>query len=87
MACPFYHDPPLRDSLAVCGSGNRNRDAPSLIHMKLLCLSISAYKECPEYKMKISNRKKSSLMGRFLKAAFKFCLAKKREEELEVPEG
>lgn len=79
MACPFYHDTCLRDSLRVCGSGNRNRDAPSLTHMKLLCLSVSAYKECPEYKRKTSYRKKLGLVGGFLKRFLNYFLLKREK--------
>ena len=79
MACPFYYDPPLRDSLKVCGSGNRNRDAPSVTHMKLLCLSVSAYKECPEHKRKTSYRKKLSLTDGFLKRFLNYFVLKREK--------
>jgi len=55
MACPYYQDSIQGDSLRVCGSKNRADLVPSLVHLKLFCLSFSAYRECPKYKRKASN--------------------------------
>jgi len=60
MPCPFYQHSPLGNPLRVCSSKNRTDLAPSLTHLKLFCLSISAYSECPMYKRKTSNRKSTN---------------------------
>lgn len=60
MPCAFYQDSNPLNPLRVCGSKNRVDLAPSLAHVKLFCLSISAYRECPMYKRKTSNWKNTN---------------------------
>jgi hypothetical protein len=82
MACLLYHNSTLRDCLKVCGLAERIGYAPSGAHIKLFCLSISAFRECPEYKRKMSKRKELCLTDGLLKAFLKLFLAKKREKQL-----
>jgi len=67
MPCPFYQDSNPLNPLRVCGSENRVDLAPSSAHLKLFCLSISAYRECPMYKRKTSNWKGMNRWYRLLK--------------------
>jgi hypothetical protein len=52
MACPLYQDSSSSNSLKVCGPENRIGYAPSHAHINLFCLTKSAYKQCPAYKLK-----------------------------------
>jgi hypothetical protein len=85
MACTLYHDSTLRDCLKVCGLAERIGYAPSGAHIKLFCLSISAFRECPEYKRKMSDRKKLYLTGGCLKQFLNYFLQKKEKQLKEVP--
>ncbi len=67
MPCPLYLDSTSDNPLKVCGPVNRTGYASSLAHVKLFCLSISAYGECPMYKLKASNWKRVSRWDQFFK--------------------
>jgi hypothetical protein len=67
MPCAFYRHSPPGNPLRVCSSKNRVDLAPSFAHLKLFCLSISAYRKCPMYKRKTSNSKGTNRCYRLLK--------------------
>jgi hypothetical protein len=67
MPCPLYMGLTSGNPLKVCGPKNRLGYAPSSAHLKIFCLSISAYRECPMYKLKASNWKRVSRWDRFFK--------------------
>ena len=67
MPCAFYRHSAPENPLRVCGSKNRVDLAPSSVHLKLFCLSISAYRECPMYKRKTSNSKGTNRCYQLLK--------------------
>lgn len=72
MPCPFYLSLTSENPLKICGPKNRIGYAPSLAHLKLFCLSISAYQECPMYKLKTSNWKEANRWICFFKQFFGF---------------
>jgi len=67
MPCPFYHYSHRGNPLEVCGTNTGLELVPSLAHLKLFCLSISAHRECPTYKRKRWNGKTDNRWSRFLK--------------------
>ena len=81
MPCPLYQDSASDNPLKVCGPMNRIGYASSLAHVKLFCLSISAYRECPMYKLKTSNWKKTHRLDRFLKQISDSFLQKRKEKK------
>ncbi len=72
MPCPLYIGLTSGNPLKVCGPKNRLGYAPSSAHLKIFCLSISAYNECPTYKLKTSNWKGTNRWFRFFKQLFGF---------------
>jgi hypothetical protein len=72
MPCPLYIGLTSGNPLKVCGPKNRLSFAPSSAHLKIFCLSISAYNECPMYKLKTSNWKETNRWYRFFKQVFGF---------------
>jgi len=74
MPCPlFYQDSTSRNPLMVCGPRNRISYAPSSAHLTIFCLSVSAYKNCPSYKHKVTGWKgKVNRWVRFLKQVLLF---------------
>lgn len=66
MACLLYRETIPENPLRVCGPENRMGYAPCSAHVKVFCLSVSAYRECPIYKLKTSNWKKIHWWYRFL---------------------
>ena len=52
MPCPLYIGLTSGNPLEVCGPKDRLGCVPSSAHMKLFCLSLSAYNGCPMYKKK-----------------------------------
>ena len=57
MPCPLYIGLAPGNPLRICGPKERLSYVPSSAHMKLFCLSVSAYNECPIYKRKAASRK------------------------------
>jgi len=72
MPCPLYLGLISGNPLKICGPKNRIGYAPSLAHLKLFCLSISAYQECPRYKLKTSNWNEANRWIRFFKTFLGF---------------
>ena len=69
MACPLYQGSTSGNSLKVCGPENWIGHAPSYGHVKIFCLSISAYENCPSYKRKTVNGTRSHSWFRLIKRA------------------
>jgi membrane-associated phospholipid phosphatase len=63
MPCPLYIGLAPGNPLKICGPKDQLDYAPSSAHMKLFCLSISAYNECPIYKRKTADRKEVNTRG------------------------
>ena len=57
MPCPLYIGLSPGNPLRICGPKNRLAYIPSSAHLKLLCLSVSVYNECPIYKRKATRKK------------------------------
>ena len=57
MPCPLYIGLAPGNPLRICGPKDRLGYVPSSAHMKLFCLSVSAYNACPIYKRKTAGRK------------------------------
>jgi|GEM_PF-1584051 len=72
MPCPFYLGLTSGNPLKVCGPRERLGYAPSSAHLKIFCLSISAYIECPNYKLKTTNWKEANRWFRLFKQLFGF---------------
>jgi hypothetical protein len=70
MPCPLYQGLISGNPLKVCGPEGRIGYVPSLAHLKVFCLSISAYAECPMYKLKTSNWQKMNRWFRFFRQIF-----------------
>lgn len=85
MTCPLYQDSTSENPLKVCGPRDRMGYAPSLAHMKLFCLTVSAYQECPLYKLKMRNWKESNWWVRFFKQISDSFLQKRKERKDGVP--
>ncbi len=81
MPCSLYQDSTAENPLRVCGPKNRLTHAPSFAHVKLFCLSISAYPECPMYKLKTSNWKKVNRWDRFFRQISDAFLQKRKEKK------
>ncbi|MGQ9647247.1 MAG: hypothetical protein ACUVWO_12010 [Thermodesulfobacteriota bacterium] len=67
MTCPLYQGPSSENPLKVCGPKDRIGFAPSSAHVKMFCLSISAYSECPNYKLKTKTWCEENWRARFFK--------------------
>jgi hypothetical protein len=76
MPCPLYIGLTSGNPLKVCGPKERLGYAPSSAHLKMFCLSISAYYECPMYKLKMKNWKETNRWFRFLKQLFGVSIKK-----------
>lgn len=85
MPCSLYQNSTPGNPLEVCGPKNRISYAPSSAHLKLFCLSISAYQECPIYKLKSSNWKRANQWDRFFKLISDSFLQKRKAKKDEVP--
>jgi hypothetical protein len=72
MPCTLYLGLTSGNPLKVCGPRERLGYAPSSAHLKMFCLSISAYQECPMYKLKTLNWKETNRWLRFFKKLFGF---------------
>jgi hypothetical protein len=72
MPCPLYLGLTSGNPLKVCGPKERLGYVPSSAHLKIFCLSISAYRECPIYKLKTKNWKETNRWLRFFKQLFGF---------------
>jgi hypothetical protein len=72
MPCPLYLGLTSGNPLKVCGPHERLGYAPSSAHLKIFCLSISAYHECPMYKLKTTNWKGTNRWFRLFKQLFGF---------------
>ena len=57
MPCPLYIGLAPGNPLKICGPKDRLGYVPSSAHMRLFCLSVSAYNECPIHKRKAAGRK------------------------------
>ena len=57
MPCPLYIGLAPGNPLRICGPKDRLGYVPSSAHMRLFCLSVSPYNECPIYKRKTAGRK------------------------------
>jgi len=76
MPCPLYIGLSSGNPLKVCGPKERLGYAPSSAHLKIFCLSISAYSECPMYKLKMKNWKETNRWFQFFKQLFGFSIKK-----------
>lgn len=67
MPCPLYLGLASGNPLKVCGPKDRLGFASSFSHLKIFCLSISAYNECPTYKLKPTKWKETNRWFLFFK--------------------
>ena len=81
MPCPLYQNSTSGNPLKVCGPKDDISYTPSCAHLKLFCLSISAYQECPIYKRKTSNWKKADQWDRFFKLISDSFLQKRKTKK------
>ncbi len=82
MACPLYHQGSGSDNLLkVCGPKNRIGFAPSSAHVKIFCLSISAYYECPNYKLKTGGWREENWWDRLFKQISYSFLQRRNEKK------
>ncbi len=72
MPCPLYIGLTSGNPLRVCGPKEQLGYVPSSAHLKMLCLSISAYTQCPMYRLKTRNGKGMNRWVRFLRQVFGF---------------
>jgi hypothetical protein len=72
MPCPLYVGLARGNPLRVCGPKERLSYAPSSAHLRIFCLSISAYTGCPIYKVKTTDWKRTNRWSRFFKQLFGF---------------
>jgi hypothetical protein len=72
MPCPLYLGLTSGNPLKVCGPKERLDYAPSSAHLKIFCHSISAYSECPNYKLKTTNWMGANRWFRLFKQLFGF---------------
>jgi len=72
MPCSLYIGLTSGNPLKVCGPKDRLGYVPSSAHLKIFCLSISAYGECPIYNLKTKNWKKTNRWFQFFKQLFGF---------------
>ena len=72
MTCPLYLGLTSGNPLKICGPREKIGYAPSSAHLKLFCLSVSAYRECPLYKLKTTDWKENNRWFRFFKGIFGF---------------
>jgi hypothetical protein len=72
MPCPLYIGLSSGNPLKVCGPKERLGYAPSSAHLKMLCLSLSSYTQCPMYILKTKNWKGINRWVRFLRQVFGF---------------
>ena len=86
MSCPLYQSSGSENPLKVCGPKNRFGYAPSLAHVKMFCLSVSAYYECPNYKLKITNWRENNWWERFFKQISYSFLKKRKEKKDRIPD-
>ena len=70
MRCPLYLASASGNPLRVCGPKERLGYAPSSAHLRLFCLSTSAYNECPMYKLRATKYEKPNQWVRFFKQIF-----------------
>jgi hypothetical protein len=59
--------------------------APSSAHVKIFCLSVSAYHECPNYKLKTRNWREENWWERFLKQISYSFLQRRKERKDGMP--
>ena len=85
MPCPLYQNSTSGNPLKGCGPNNRISYAPSFAHVKIFCLSISAYHECPLYKLKTQNWTEANRWDHFLKRISDSFLQKRKGEKDGVP--
>ena len=81
MACPLYKGSTAENPLRVCGSKDRMGYAPCAAHIKLYCLTVSAYTQCPSYKLKTSNWSETNRWFCFFRQLFGVFLKKKGEKD------
>jgi hypothetical protein len=81
MPCPLYQNSTSENPLRVCGPNDRISFAPSFAHVRLFCLSIVSYRECPNHKLKALNPKESHRWERFLKQISDSFLQKRKEKK------
>jgi len=84
VPCPLYLGLTSGNPLKVCGLKERSDHAPSSAHVKIVCLSGSAYIGCPLYKIKTINWKVKNRWSRFFKQLFGFFYQERRKE-MECP--
>jgi hypothetical protein len=81
MPCPLYQSPGSENPLKVCGPKNRAGLAPSSAHIEIFCLSVSAYSECPAYKVKTRSWREGNWWERFFKQiSYSFLQRRKKME-------
>jgi len=80
MSCPLYQDSTSENPLRVCGPRDRMGYAPSFAHVRLFCLTVSAFQECPNYKLKMKNWKEINWWDRFLNR-FRILFTRKKGEK------
>ena len=86
MSCPLYQSSGSENPLKVCGPKHRFGYAPSSAHIKMFCLSVSAYYECPNYKLKITNGRANNWWERFFKQISYSFLQKRKEKKDRIPD-
>ncbi len=67
MPCSLYRVSTSGNPLKVCGPEERLGYAPSPAHLKVYCLSTSAYDKCPMYKLKTTRCEKPNRWSLFIK--------------------
>jgi hypothetical protein len=72
MPCPLFLGLTPGNPLKVCGPKERLGYAPSAAHLKMVCLSISAYTHCPMYKLKTTDWKEMKKWVRFFRQVIGF---------------
>ncbi len=80
MSCPLYQSSGPENHLKVCGPKNRTAYAPSSAHVKIFCLSVSAYYECPNYKLKTRSGGEENWWEHFLKQIARTFLQRRIEK-------
>jgi len=79
VPCPLYLGLTSGNPLKVCGPKDRLGFVPSSAHLRIFCLSISAYKECPLYRLKTTNWTETNRWFMFFKQLFGFFYSERHK--------
>jgi len=85
MACPLYLCLTSENPLKACGPKEKIGYVPSSAHLKLFCSSISAYKECPNYRLKTRDYREINWWSRLRSRFHSFLNKQEKGEEDGVP--